>query len=81
MGRVRTSIVKRTARRLMELFPSEVTASFEENKKLVSKYVYLRSKKLRNQIAGYLTHLVRVRKKRLQTPQGEVSESGAFEET
>ncbi len=81
MGRVRTSIVKRTARRLMELFPSEVTASFEENKKLVSRYVYLRSKKLRNQIAGYLTHLVRVREKRLQTPQGEVSESGAFEET
>jgi len=37
MGRVRTSIVKRTARRLMELFPSEVTASFEENKKLVSR--------------------------------------------
>ncbi|MEM4033028.1 MAG: 30S ribosomal protein S17e, partial [Zestosphaera sp.] len=68
MGRVRTSLVKRTARRLMELFPSEISANFEDNKKLVSRYVYLRSKKLRNQIAGYLTHLVRVREKRLQTP-------------
>lgn len=81
MGRVRTSLVKRTARRLMELFPSEISASFEDNKKLVSKYVYLRSKKLRNQIAGYITHLVRVREKRLQTPQAEASESGAFEES
>lgn len=81
MGRVRTSLVKRTARRLAELFPTEISADFESNKKLVSKYVYLRSKKLRNQIAGYLTHLVRVREKRLRTPQTEVSESGAFEET
>lgn len=81
MGRVRTSLVKRTARRLIELFPSEISADFEENKKLVSKYVYLRSKKLRNQIAGYLTHLVRIREKKLQTPQAEVSEGGAFEES
>jgi len=81
VGRVRTSLVKRTARRLIELFPSEISADFEENKKLVSKHVYLRSKKLRNQIAGYLTHLVRIREKKLQTPQAEVSEGGAFEES
>jgi len=63
MGRVRTSIVKRTARRLLELYPSEVSKDFEENKKLVSKYVYVRSKKLRNKIAGYLTHLVKIKEK------------------
>ena len=61
MGKVRTSLVKRTARRLLELYPAEVSTNFEENKELVKKYVYLKSKKLRNQIAGYLTHLAKLR--------------------
>ncbi len=61
MGKVRTSLVKRTARRLLELYPDEVSTNFEENKELVKKYVYLKSKKLRNQIAGYLTHLAKLR--------------------
>lgn len=61
MGKVRTSLVKRTARRLLELHPDEVSTNFEENKELVKKYVYLKSKKLRNQIAGYLTHLAKLR--------------------
>lgn len=61
MGKVRTSLVKRTARRLLELYPDEVSINFEENKELVRKYVYLKSKKLRNQIAGYLTHLAKLR--------------------
>ncbi|MEM2021850.1 MAG: 30S ribosomal protein S17e [Zestosphaera sp.] len=80
MGRVRTSLVKRTAKRLMELFPGEVTTSFEENKKLVSKYVYLRSRRLRNQIAGYLTRLVRVRERMLKSPPAEAQESEALGE-
>jgi len=61
MGKVRTSLVKRTARRLLELYPDEVSTSFEDNKELVKKYVYLKSKKLRNQIAGYLTHLAKLK--------------------
>jgi len=63
MGKVRTSLVKRTARSLLELYPDEVSTSFEENKELVKKYVYLKSKKLRNQIAGYLTHLAKLKAK------------------
>ncbi len=64
MGKVRISIVKRTARKLLELYPNEVSTDFEANKELVKKYVYVKSKKLRNQIAGYLTHLVKIQKKR-----------------
>lgn len=63
MGKVRTSIVKRTARRIMELYPEKVSLSFEENKKLVQEVVEVKSKKLRNQIAGYLTHLMKIKKK------------------
>jgi len=63
VGKVRTYIVKRTARTLLEMYPSEVSDSFEVNKEFVNKYVYLRSKKLRNQIAGYLTHLVKLQRR------------------
>ena len=64
MGKVRISLVKRVARKLLELYPNEVSTDFEANKELVKKYVYIKSKKLRNQIAGYLTHLVKLQKKR-----------------
>jgi len=64
MGKVRISLIKRTARKLLELYPNEVSDNFEANKQLVSKYVYVKSKKLRNQIAGYLTHLVKLQKRR-----------------
>ncbi len=63
VGKVRISLVKRTARKLLELYPNEVSDDFEKNKELVKKYVYVKSKKLRNQIAGYLTHLVKIRKR------------------
>lgn len=66
MGKVRIALVKRAARKLLELYPHEVSTDFEKNKELVSKYVYLKSKKLRNQIAGYLTHLAKLRAKEAQ---------------
>ncbi len=69
MGKVRISLVKRVARKLLELYPNEVSTDFEANKQLVKKYVYIKSKKLRNQIAGYLTHLVKLQKKREQVAQ------------
>ena len=68
MGKVRPSLIKRTARTLLEMYPSEVSDDFELNKELVDKYVYLKSKKLRNQIAGYLTHLVKLQKRSEGTP-------------
>jgi len=64
MGKVRIALVKRTARRLLETYPDMFTDSFEENKKLVAQLVDAPSKKIRNQIAGYITHLIKIRKKR-----------------
>jgi len=63
MGKVRTTVVKRTARKLLEKYPDLFTGDFEHNKKLVSLLVELKSKKLRNQIAGYITHLVNRKRK------------------
>ncbi len=67
MGKVRTTLVKRTARKLLEKYPDLFTGDFEHNKRVVSELIEYRSKKLRNQIAGYITHLVnRKRKRELQ---------------
>lgn len=63
MGKVRTSLVKRTARKLIQLYPNEFTEDFEHNKEVVKKYVKVDSKKLRNQIAGYVTRLVKLMKR------------------
>ncbi len=63
MGKVRIGLVKRTARRLIEMYPDLFTEDFEHNKKVVGQLVETPSKKLRNQIAGYVTRLVRLYKR------------------
>ncbi len=63
MGKVRTSIIKRTARKLLAMYPDAFTEDFEHNKKVVSEYISVDSKRVRNQIAGYITHLIKIRKK------------------
>ncbi len=60
MGKVRIGLVKRTARKLIEMYPDIFTEDFEHNKRVVSMLVEVNSKKLRNQIAGYVTRLVRL---------------------
>lgn len=66
MGKVRTTLVKRTARKLLEMYPDLFTRDFEHNKRVVSQLIEYRSKKLRNQIAGYITHLIKIREKRVE---------------
>ncbi|MEZ0290793.1 MAG: 30S ribosomal protein S17e [Sulfolobales archaeon] len=76
-GNVRTKYIKSTARKLLEAYPDLFKPDFEYNKKLVAQLVNTKSKKVRNQIAGYITHLLRV-KERLERSVRElevVSES------
>ncbi|MGD0029494.1 MAG: 30S ribosomal protein S17e [Candidatus Bathyarchaeia archaeon] len=51
---MRTDQVKRTARELVRRFPDKFSDNFEENKLLVGKLVQGPSRKVRNQIAGYI---------------------------
>lgn len=73
MGKVRIGLVKRTARRLLMMYPDIFTADFQQNKELVAKLTIVKSKKLRNQIAGYITHLIKLRQKQQELQQQEVS--------
>ncbi|RME53156.1 30S ribosomal protein S17e [Candidatus Woesearchaeota archaeon] len=59
MGRVKTTLVKTKTAEILEAHPSHFTTNFEENKLRVSEVAEIRSKKLRNTIAGYLTKLVK----------------------
>lgn len=76
MGKVRTKLVKRIARELIEKYPGLFTRDFNVNKQLVSNLATIPSKKLRNQVAGYITHLVSISAKRKEAVE-TVSESSA----
>jgi len=67
VGKVRTKIIKRVARELFEKHPYLFTRDFNHNKLVVSKLISTPSKKLRNQIAGYITHLVTISAKKKET--------------
>jgi len=63
MGKIRTLMIKRTARKLLETYPELFTDDFEHNKMVVRRLVDIDSKRVKNRIAGYVTHLVKIRKR------------------
>lgn len=58
MGRIKTDMVKRTGRKLFKAHPTKFTTDFTKNKLSVNEVAEVRSKKLRNVIAGHITRLV-----------------------
>ncbi|XP_010263064.1 PREDICTED: 40S ribosomal protein S17-like [Nelumbo nucifera] len=59
MGRVRTKTVKKSSRQLIERYYSRMTLDFHTNKKIVEEVAIIPSKRLRNKIAGFSTHLMK----------------------
>ena len=59
MGRVRNKTVKRASRKIVESYYSKLTLDFHTNKRLIDEVAEVQTKKLRNKIAGYTTHLMR----------------------
>lgn len=56
---VRTKTVKRSARTIVEKYYTRLTIDFHSNKRVVDDVAILPSKRMRNKIAGYTTHLMR----------------------
>ena len=69
MGKVKPERVKRIARELLSRFPDRFTADFKANKELVKSLVKTSSPKLRNMIAGYVTHLVSTAQTKVETEE------------
>ena len=63
MGRVRTKTVKRSARQIVERYYQKLTLDFQLNKKISEEVAIIPSKRLRNKIAGFVTHLMKRIKK------------------
>merc|ERR1711881_659892 len=59
MGRVRTKTVKKAARLIIEKYYGKLTMDFQTNKKITEDVAIVQSKRMRNKIAGYVTHLMK----------------------
>ncbi|RMD46057.1 30S ribosomal protein S17e [Candidatus Pacearchaeota archaeon] len=55
MGKIRSALIKRTAKQLIKEAPDAFDTTFEANKKALGNT--MPSKKMRNRIAGYITRL------------------------
>ena len=61
MGRIKTQQIKRVTLQLMKEHGSVFKKDFDKNKVLVEQFIDVKSKKLRNVIAGYVTRLVKTK--------------------
>jgi small subunit ribosomal protein S17e len=59
MGRVRTKTVKKASRQIIEKYYTKLTVDFHTNKRVVEEIAIIPTKRLRNQIAGFITHLMK----------------------
>lgn len=62
MGRIRTGFVKRAAEKILKEHKAHFSSKFEENKIKVKEFAEIPSKKLKNLIAGYITHRIKTSK-------------------
>ncbi len=62
MGRIKSTLVKRSTKDIMASDKGSFSADFEENKRKVEQKVPGISKKLRNSIAGYISRLMKKKK-------------------
>ena len=72
MGKIKTGLIKRTAHRLMNE-DIDFSEDFEKNKKLLGQE--MPSKKVRNQIAGYIARLKRFEKEKEKKIQESIKAS------
>ena len=54
MGRVRTKTVKKASRVIIEKYYTKLTHDFDTNKRICDEIAVIPTKRLRNQIAGYI---------------------------
>ncbi|MFW9830245.1 MAG: 30S ribosomal protein S17e [Candidatus Thorarchaeota archaeon] len=61
MGKVRTVLIKRLSRELVERYSDSFTTDFAQNKEILDELLTNTTKRLRNRIAGYVTRLMILR--------------------
>ena len=67
MGNIRQTFIKNTAVDLLEKYPKEfIVGDYQHNKVKVAKLTDVKSKLLRNRIAGYVTRRLSPNKKNIE---------------
>ncbi|CAK9290601.1 unnamed protein product [Gordionus sp. m RMFG-2023] len=64
MGRIRNKVIKKASKEIIEKFYTKLGIDFHTNKKICNEIAIISSKRLRNQIAGFVTHLMKRIQKR-----------------
>jgi small subunit ribosomal protein S17e len=59
LGQIKNKVIKNLAKTLIEKYPDRFSTDFENNKEETDKIILLKSKKIRNKVAGYLVHEIR----------------------
>jgi small subunit ribosomal protein S17e len=64
LGKVRIGKVKSVSNEVVSKYGTAFSTDFDSNKKLIFQYTDIRSKHLKNRVAGYITRLLVSQKKR-----------------
>merc|ERR1712154_611869 len=59
MGKIRTKTVKKAAKQIVEKYYDRLCLDFQVNKRVCDDVAEIPSKRMRNQIAGYMTRLMK----------------------
>ncbi|MCX8152803.1 MAG: 30S ribosomal protein S17e [Candidatus Bathyarchaeota archaeon] len=74
MGKVKTEHIKRLAKELIDRFPDKFSTNFEDNKRVVEAITRGATTRVRNQIAGYITHAMTLKRSGASTePKEEIT--------
>jgi small subunit ribosomal protein S17e len=63
MGRIKTIAVKNLGNELIKEYGSKFSTDFEKNKEALSEIKDIKSKRIRNILAGYITKKMKIIKK------------------
>jgi len=59
MGRIKQTYLKRIANELLEKYKEDFGKDFQKNKEMVQELSTVKSKSIRNKIAGYITKVMK----------------------
>ena len=59
MGRIRTKMIKKMSKKLVEHYPESFGTDFEKNKQALNEMHLFSDKPVRNKIAGYIVSVVK----------------------
>ena len=63
MGRIKITAIKTLANNMVEEFGDRFSSDFEKNKTSLNEIKDIKSKKIRNMLAGYITRRMQIIKK------------------